>query len=344
MRLMQLMAGAPEGGAETFFTRLAVALRSRPVEQRLVIRPEPARERRLRDAGISVGTARFGGRFDRDTGRVLAREIGEFRPDVVLSWMNRATAFCPRPGAAGDFVHVGTPRGYYDPKYYRRCHHLVVTTDDLAGFYTARGWPAERLSVIPNFAPCEPLPAVARSELDTPGDARVLLALGRLHRNKGFDTLLSALALLPGHVLWLGGSGPLEHDLKDTARALGVADRVRFLGWRDDVAALMAAADVFVCSSRHEPFGNIVIEAWMYGAPIVAAASEGPSSLIEDGATGLLVPVDDAAAMAGAVARLDAEPDLAGALAQAGRRQYECHFTEQVVLPRYMEMFEELAS
>jgi glycosyltransferase involved in cell wall biosynthesis len=343
MRLMQLMAGAPEGGAENFFMRLAMALESSAVEQHLVIRPEQQRERRLKDAGISLATAGFGGTLDFATSRVLKREIDAFRPDVVLTWMNRATAFCPRAGEGGGFRHVGTPRGYYDPKYYRRCDHLVVTTEDLARFYTGHGWSSERLSVIPNFAPCDPLPAVSRDELATPADAPVLLALGRLHENKGFDTLLAALAHLPDHFLWIGGVGPLEEELKSQARQLDVADRVRFLGWRNDVAALLAATDVFVCSSRHEPFGNIIIEAWMYGVPIVAAASEGPSVLIEEGVTGLLTPVDDASALAGAIARLAAEPDFAAGLAVAGRRQYEDHYTEESVLPKYLDLFEELA-
>ena len=342
MRLLQFMAGVAEGGAETFFTRLAIALQSSDIEQQLVIRPEPEREKRLRDAGINVATAGFGSWHDLSTSRILKREIGLFRPDVVLTWMNRATAFCPRAGDSGGFVHVGTPRGYYDPKYYRRCDRLVVTTDDLSRFYTGHGWSPNRLSVIPNFAPFEPLPAISRDDLDTPADAPVLLALGRLHRNKGFDTLLASLAQLPDHFLWIGGVGPLEKDLRTMAQKLGVADHVRFLGWRNDVAALLAAADVFVCSSRHEPFGNIVIEAWMYGVPIVAAASEGPSAMIEDGVTGLLVPVDDVCALANAVARLAGEPNLAAGLADAGRRQYENHYTEEIILPKYLNLFEGL--
>ena len=342
MRLLQLMAGAPQGGAENFFSRLAIALQTSSIEQHLVIRPEPARENKLREAGISVATAEFGGRLDFATGQLLKREIEKFQPNVVLTWMNRATALCPRSDGPGGFIHVGTPRGYYDPKYYRQCDRLIVTTDDLSRFYTDHGWSQDLVSIIPNFAPFEPLPAIAREEFDTPLDAMVLLGLGRLHENKGFDTLLSALVRLPNHFLWIAGAGPLESDLKTMAQKLGVTDRVRFLGWRTDVAALLAASDVFVCSSRHEPFGNIVIEAWMYGAPIVAAASEGPSYLIEDGVTGFLTPVDDAVAMAHAIARLAEEKNLATDMATAGRKQYEHYYTEEAVLPKYLDLFEGL--
>lgn len=338
------MAGASQGGAETFFSRLAVALQARDVDQRLVIRPDTQRERLLRDADVRFVTARFGGTFDFTTRHALKREIDTFRPHMVLTWMNRATQCCPRAGGASDFRHIGTPRGYYNPKYYRHCDHLVVTTDDLARFYGDRGWPLDRVSVIPNFAPFNPLPATSRAALETPAAAPVILALGRLHQHKGFDILLGALEKLPEHFLWIGGTGPLEVDLRRMAETLGVADRVRFLGWRTDAAALFAAADIFVCSSRHEPFGNIIIEAWMYGTPLVAAASEGPAALIDDNVTGLLTPVDDSDAMAGAIGRLTTESALASRLAEAGRRQYETRYSEDVVLPQYLTLFEDLAS
>src|SRR5690606_15748095 len=144
--------------------------------------------------------------------------------------------------------------------------------------------------------------------------------------------------------LWIGGVGPLENELKKQAQEAGISARVRFLGWRKDTPSLFAAADVFVCSSRHEPFGNIVIEAWLHGVPLVAAASEGPAALVADGEDGLLFPVDDAAALAGAVARLEQDPALAARLAAAGRRTYERNYTEAAVVPRYRAPFERLAS
>jgi glycosyltransferase involved in cell wall biosynthesis len=338
MRILQAMAGAPVGGAENFFARLVPALARAGVTQRALIRPDGPREQVLRSAGVDVATAPFGGVFDVRTRGIFRRQIAAFRPDVVVSWMNRATCHCPGDG----FVHVGTPRGYYDPKYYCRCDHLVVTTYDLARFYGRAGWPAEKVSVIPNFAPDETAAPAARAGLDTPDGAPLLLALGRLHANKGFDTLIRALVRLPGHFLWIAGSGPLDESLKRLAGESGVADRVRFLGWRRDTAALFAACDAFVCSSRHEPFGNIIIEAWAQRVPVVAAASQGPGALIEDGTSGLLVPVDDAAALAAALSRLISEPGLAGRLAVGGRVAYERDYTEDVVVRHYVELFERL--
>ena len=124
---------------------------------------------------------------------------------------------------------------------------------------------------------------------------------------------------------------------------MGVAARVRFLGWRRDGAALLAAADILVCPSRHEPLGNVVIEGWAHGRPVVAAAATGPAALIEDGRTGLLVAPDDAGGLAGALGRVLADRALGDSLAAAGRKAYEADFTEQAVVARYRAFFDRVA-
>jgi glycosyltransferase involved in cell wall biosynthesis len=344
MRVLQLMAGAGEGGAETFFTRLALGFQSAGVQQHIILRPDVRRGAVLRDAGVALSPAPFGGILDWSTGGIVSRAIEELSPDIVLSWMNRATKFCPPRNEGQRFVHIGTPRGYYHPKYYRACDHLIVTTDDLVQFYLDRGWAEDRITAIPNFAPDFRAAALSRAAHDTPDDAPLLLALGRLHRNKAFDVLIDALAELPGHYLWLGGVGPLEEALRAQADRVGVADRIRFLGWVADTAPLFAASDVFVCSSRHEPFGNIIIEAWLNETPIVAARSEGPGALIADDEDGLITPLDDAAAMAGAIRRITGDKSLAIRLADKGRARYEAGFTEAEVVARYRDLFERLVA
>jgi len=344
MRIMHLMAGAEAGGAETFFGRLVVALQRTEIDQRLVIRPASDRETMLNENSIEFSTAPFGSWFDFKTPQKLKHEFGLFGPDVVISWMNRPTRFVPPQGSNDRkrFVHIGSPRGYYAPKYYRKCDHLIVTTRDLAKFYCDHGRPAEQISVIPNFAPNILAEPIARAQFDTPEKAPLLLALGRLHHNKGFDVLLKSMQDLPDHYLWLGGVGPLEQDLKALAFTLGIAERVRFLGWVDDPAPLFAAADIFICSSRHEPFGNIIIEAWLHSTPIIATASEGPAFLMEDGKTGLLVPNEDAAALSNAIRKLRGDPALMEHLAVTGRVRYEDAFTEEQVVRQYLDLFERL--
>ena len=344
-RLLQAMAGARHGGAEIFFVRLAAALQRAGEEQRVLVRSDPDRSRALREAGIPLTELRFGGPFDVGTRAAFRHEITAWRPDIVLTWMSRATAMCP----AGDFVHVGRLGGYYDLKYYRRCQHLIGNTRAIVDYAVSQGWPRERAHYLPNFVPDPRAAAAAREPaLERPHGAPLVLALGRLHPNKGFDLLLDALAMTDELHLWIAGEGPLRDDLARQAERLGLAGRVRFLGWRDDVPALMATADFLVCPSRHEPLGNVVIEAWAAGLPVVATASDGPAALIEEGRDGLLVPLmgrpeGGAEALADAMQRIAGDAELRARLAQGGRAAYEASFTEAAVVGRYRAFFDEVA-
>lgn len=342
LRVLQAIGGGGRGGAELQFTRLAIALARSGLDQHLVVRRDVHRTAALRAGGVEPLELPFGGPPDLVTRWRLRREIRRYDPDVVLTWMNRATAFCPHPRNRR-FVHVARLGGYYELGYYRQCDHLVANTPDIAAYIRRGGWPAERVHVLPNFVAAETAPPLARENFGTPADAPLLLALGRLHVNKAFDVLLSAMAQLPRAWLWLAGSGPLERDLKRQAAVLGVTDRVRFLGWRDDLPALAAAADVMVVPSRHEPLGNVVLEAWAQRRPVVAAQSQGPGALIRNEESGLLVPVDDAAALAGAIRRVIEEPGLAERLVAGGWAAFQADYTEEISVARYRELFERLA-
>jgi glycosyltransferase involved in cell wall biosynthesis len=166
--------------------------------------------------------------------------------------------------------------------------------------------------------------------------------MGRLHPNKGFDVLLRAIALLPRGHLYLAGAGPEEAALRALATELGITDRVSFLGWRRDIGALLAAADMFICSSRHEPLGNVVLEAWSAAKPVIAAAAQGPTELISDGADGLLVPKEDAPALAAAITGLAENPARASALGAAGRAHFTASFAEAPVMARWQRLLAEL--
>jgi glycosyltransferase involved in cell wall biosynthesis len=181
------------------------------------------------------------------------------------------------------------------------------------------------------------VPPVPRAGLETPADAPLAIALGRLHPNKGFDVLLAAIAKVPGLYLWVAGEGALRAALKRQASLLGIDERVRFLGWRQDIGALLAAADMLVCSSRREPLGNTILEAWAASKPVVACAASGPAELIEHDKSGLLVPIDDAAALAEAMRGLIADKARAAALAEAGHAVFEAQFSEARVVARYRE-------
>lgn len=336
IRVAHVMGGAAMGGAEGFYERLTAAQHAAGEDVLAVIRRDAGRAARLRARGLDPVELPFGNYFDLTTRRRLGRVLAGFRPAVVVAWQNRASLYAGKVRRGGaPWALVGRLGGYYDLKYYRHCDHLVGNTRDLRAWLVARGWPEDRAHFVPNFA--ADFAGAAPADLPAPPGAVRLLALGRLHPNKGFDLLLRALPLLPGAHLSLAGEGPERAALERMARELGVAHRVAFLGWRQDTGALLAACDIFVCPSRHEPLGNVVLEAWSAGRPVVAAAAQGPTELIRQGETGLLVPKEAPEPLAEAIAGLIADPGRATMLGMAGRAEFERAHAEGPVLARWRE-------
>jgi len=337
-RLLQVMAGAQHGGAEAFFCRLAIALQRAGQVQSVAIRQNPDRAATLRAASVVVTELPFGGWLDFTTRPALKRLIRAFEPDCALTWMNRASAALP----AGPFIRIARLGGYYDLKYYRRSDHLIGNTRDIVDYLIRQGWPAARAHYLPNFVDATAAAPLDRARFDTPDDAPLVLALGRLHNVKGFDVLLHALAQRPEAYLWLAGEGPERRRLEAQAQTLGIAGRVRFLGWQADTAPLYGAADAVVCASRAEPLGNVVIEAWARHVPVIATRTPGPLSLIEDSQSGVLVPIEDADALASALGRVLGDAEFSENLAAAGWERYQAAFTERAVVQSYRDFFEQV--
>ncbi len=328
------MAGAHAGGAELFYERLTSALHRAGETVLPVIRRNASRAARLRGCGLEPVQLRFGGLLDPLTRPRLGRLLRRFEPRLVVAWMNRAAAATPR----GPWVKVGRLGGYYDLRYYRGCDHLIGNTAGIVAWIRDQGWPADRVHQLANFAP-DLLGAAPAAMPGTP----TVLALGRLHRNKAFDVLIRAAATLPDIHVMIAGDGPERPALERLARDLGVAGRVHLPGWRDDQAALLAGCDLLVCPSRHEPLGNVVIEAFSAARPVVAAAAAGPRELIDQGRTGLLVPLDDPAALAAAIATVLRDHALANSLAAAGRTEFLARHAEASVVQRWREALAAMA-
>ena len=329
-RVAQVMAGAALGGAELFFERLCLALHDAGEEVLPVIRRNPARAERLAAGGLAPVELGFGNRLDLCTRPRLRAALRTFAPRVVVSWMNRASRFAPR----GDWTLVGRLGGYYDLRYYRGCDHLIGNTRGIVAWLRGQGWPEQRTHYLPNFVADF---ADKRPATDLPAGRPLLLGLGRLHTDKGFDLAIRALPRLPGAHLAIAGEGPERDALAALASREGVAGRVHFLGWRDDAGALLKAADLFVCSSRIEPLGNMVIEAWSAGCPLVAFDAAGPAELIRAGGDGLVVRLEDTAALADAIAALLDDRARAQALAAAGRARFADEFAATPVVARWQD-------
>jgi glycosyltransferase involved in cell wall biosynthesis len=335
---LHLLGSSGEGGAETYFIDLVTALSAAGLPTTAAIRGNPGREAALAKAKVPFEVLGFGGPFDFSTRPAVTRQARTTGATVLTAWMSRAARHTP----AGPWRRVGRLGGYYDLKYYRGFDRLVGNTQDICDWIAAQGWPRDRVLYIPNFAePHDEAPAT-RASLDTPDDAPLLLGMGRLHPSKAHDISLQALTELPDAYLWIAGAGPIEAELKSKAQELGVASRVRFLGWRNDASTLYRAADVCVFPSRYEPLGNTVIQAWAHDLPVVAAASKGPASLIHDGEDGRLVAIDDAPAFADAVRGLLNDRALAKRLAVAGRARVSAEFSKDAVVARWRSLFAEL--
>ncbi len=330
VRVAHIMAGAAAGGAELFYERLTVALAGDGMAVLPLIRRDPARAARLRAGGLQPRELRFGGRLDLLTGPRIGWALRRFGPRVAVAWMNRAGRLTP----PGDWVLAGRLGGYYDLANYRRCDHLVGNTRGLVDWIVGQGWEPSRVHHLPNFA-AELAGAAPARPASVPSGAPLVLALGRLHRNKAFDVLVRAMAHVSAAHLVIAGEGPERAALQALARGEGVSDRLHMPGWVHDTAALVAACDVLVCPSRHEPLGNVVIEAFSAARPVVAARAQGPAELIAPGADGLLVPVEDAPALAAAIRSVLEDAALSARLAAAGRARYEAEFAAAPVLARW---------
>ena len=340
MRLMQIMLSQSEAGAETYFEKVAAAFAQQPgIIQQLVIEAQPSRERRLQAAQVNFVTVPMGGiKRPLFYNLRLKQAVAKFKPDIIVTWVNRASRKCPDT----DALVVGRLGGYYDINNYRKCDHLIVNAPDLVRHVTEHGWNPNKVSMISNFGELPDALQESSALPEIPAGHTVLLALGRLHIKKAHDTLIQAMPKIPNAILLIAGTGDLQAQLEALVSSLGITDRVKFLGLRKDIHSLFKLADICVFPSRFEPLGNVILEAWASATPVVAASSQGPSWLIQDGDNGLLFPVDDVDQCALQVNRLIADPYLREKLVAAGSRSFEQEFSMPVIINKYIRLFENL--
>ncbi|MFT7462303.1 MAG: glycosyltransferase involved in cell wall biosynthesis [Pseudohongiellaceae bacterium] len=187
-----------------------------------------------------------------------------------------------------------------------------------------------------------------RREFGVGDDELVILGLARLTRRKGFDVLLDGLAALtesaelPPWRCWLGGNGEVAGQLQSQASRLGLADRVKFLGHRDETADLLGAADVFVMPSRAEGLGIAGLEAMAAGLPIVASRVGGLADAVSHDETGLLVPSDDPTALRKALEAVLSDSALRQRLGDAGPGWVAQRFSPQVMVDGYLALYREV--
>lgn len=339
MRVLHVMAGADAGGAETMMLDGVLALAEAGVGQHVVTRGEATRIAAIRAAGVPVDEAGFDKLWRFPTAAKIERAAKTFNPDVLHFWMGRAGMFAP---AATRAKNLGWYGGYYKLSRFAHCAWHAGVTRDIERHIVEQGAPADRVSTLYTFAAIEEAAPVPRADFATPADAPLVLALARLHPKKGLDTLLDALAGLPGVYAWIAGAGPIEAELKAQCTRLGLDDRVRWLGWRTDRAALLAACDVVAFPSRYEPFGTVTPEAWAAHRPLVVADAAGPKATVTPEHDALLAPKDNPDALRAALKRVIDDADLRARLVANGRRSYEARFTKQAFVRSAMALYEKI--
>jgi glycosyltransferase involved in cell wall biosynthesis len=327
-----------------------------PLRGRLEAAGIPIHIYRLRSL-YGIGMVKQGLRF--------ARFLRDEQVDVVHSHDRYANLFCmmwgryagvrgliasKRWGTSMRITHKVTNRLAY------RLAGRVLGNSTQVGesLATVERVPRERIVVVPNFvddhafdvASSESLDALRR-ELDVPPSALVVGIVARLHPVKDHATLIKAIALLkpqfPALLLVLIGSGPLRADLEALAAAEGVESIVRFAGLRTPPPNLHSIFDVSVLCSLSEGFPNTIVEAMAAGRPVVGTNVGGVPDAVREGVNGRLVPAQDPAALAAALAPLLRDPALRQRLGAAGQRIARDEYSAATILPRLGALYETLA-
>ncbi|HEU4350017.1 MAG TPA: glycosyltransferase family 4 protein [Actinoplanes sp.] len=225
---------------------------------------------------------------------------------------------------------------------YRRLDAVTVLTEhDLGDYRQALGGTGVRLARIPNGIP--PVP-----QLTGVPESKVLIAAGRLTRQKGFDLLIDAFAKVrarhPDWQLKIYGEGPLMADLRGRITALGLTDSAHLPGVTNKLPEELSAAGLFVLSSRFEGLPMVLLEAMTLGLPAVAFdCPTGPAEIIENGRNGLLIPPKDTGALADGICELIEDPDRRAAM-RAAARESSTRYTMPAVRDLWEGLFADLAA
>lgn len=268
----------------------------------------------------------------------IAKRLREDCTDIVIAHGNRAAELM-RKAAWIASRHLGYRipivglAHNYTLKHIVKLDAVFATTDDLARRSVAAGMSEPNIFVIPNMI----------FGLDRGGIRRrpvfrkppVIGAMGRFVKKKGFEQLLEAFSLLrkqgvPFHGL-IGGAGEEESALRRRLNELSLQDQVEIVGWVADKKRFFESIDLFVLPSLHEPFGIVLLEAFMSGVPVITTDAEGPAQIVSNGKDALLVGRSDPGAMAMAISRLLVDPALAASLASEAWETVSKTYAAEVV-------------
>ncbi|SMC17683.1 Glycosyltransferase involved in cell wall bisynthesis [Desulfacinum hydrothermale DSM 13146] len=349
---LHIIGSRAMGGAESFFARLVNGLVEKGAPVQAVLRPQSPLPRHLASS-VTVHTVAMRNGWDILSALQLRKLVEREACPIVQTYMGRATRLTRIPKGL-DVVHVARLGGYYKIQgYYTHAHAWIGNTRGICDYLIASGLPAQKVHHVPNFVDTPaPIPESLRKDLrkrwKIPDEAWILFSLGRFVEKKGFDDLLKAFSLLPEKIsskrifLAIAGDGPLKGRLFRLANQLGIEARVRWLGWQDDPGPFFSMGDIFVCPSRHEPLGNVILEAWSHGKAVVTTETVGPTEIASDGDTAILARIADPQHLASSIRKALEDEDLRRFLAESGNRQFKENYTKDAVVTQYLTLYDRL--
>jgi glycosyltransferase involved in cell wall biosynthesis len=296
----------------------------------------------------------------------LARHIARHRIRIVHAYNFYGNVFAIPPARVAGAVAIASIRDcapYLTPMQKRLqravCRFadcVLVNADAVKDWLMADGYSASKIVVIRNGVDLSrfsrpPEPEKLRLELGLAPDTPLVAVVSRLTRLKGLEDFLEAVARISprfpdARFLVVGETNPQHRpyldELKSLAARLGVGDRVIFTGLRSDVPALMASVNVSVMPSLNEALSNVLLESMAAGAPVVATRVGGTPEALTDGRTGLLVPPADPTALAGSIARLLEDGQLAARLGRAARQTIADRFSVDRMVKTTEEVYLDL--
>jgi len=363
MRVAHLIESDGPGGAERMLAQLAAAQQTNGSSAFAIV---PADGEgwlglELAAAGVAVETARLDKPFSPAFARQLAATLRRQRASVVHSHEFTMAFYGAWAARLAGVPHVITMHGgrYYAGRWRRRVAlraaiglsgGVVAVSDPLAKSLARDLWLRRtRVETIANGVRFTAAPrSTLRAELGLPEDAPLIVSVGNLYPVKGHTHLVEALTSLtstyPGLHLAIAGRGDCARALERQAEDAGVRARVHLLGLREDVANVLAAADVFVLPSLSEGLPMALLEAMFAGRPIVASAVGDVPVALANGVAGLLVPPGDPAALAVAIARVLASPFEAKHLGCSAQIRAAAEYGVRRMAERYADLYERVGA
>jgi glycosyltransferase involved in cell wall biosynthesis len=307
-------------------------------------------------AGLRVRGAAFQGDLGPLGLLTLARALRETRPEVMQLHDPHAVSAGLVAGRISGLRArlVATRRtdfrlrSFPSRLKYRAADRVVAVSRAIAAVVAQGGVPEARVRVVyegvPDRAP-RPGGADALRALGVPAESPVVGNVAALADHKDHQTLVAAAALViarrPQVRFVIAGEGELRPALEEQVRALGLAGRVIFAGFRDDLDALMPAFTVFCLSSHMEGLGTSLLDAMAFGRPVVATSAGGIPEAVVDGVTGRLAPPRDPGRLAEALLEaLDSE-EKRRAWGEAGRQRFVGHFSARRMVDETLAVYAE---